>query len=347
MSLVSAECASAMTTGGKGRVFGVLRRRGPILPADPDLNDWIAKTFVDPSYPSVTDDRWLAEKLAASGSEPRWPLADFQERQRRATMVGRQWNAEPGGIEADLPVPGTSFSVLRAVYFPGTTPRRAMIISGVHGDELAGVEVVEMVLPSLKTVTRAFSIIVVPRVFAANCLAKRRKTSPDLTDPNRQMPKIGGPPGPPSAAGTTMEPENQVLLDLIQRFQPERLLSVHGITRESGLAGITSDPRPGYESADRSLALDMARAAAAAGGSVPGNRLGTSGATATYPTQTMYHEKGVTLGQYESAPAGSRPAINMILIETHGKPATGSPGAYSVRERDALVKAVLDVFLNP
>ena len=222
-----------------------------------------------------------------------------------------------------------------------------MIISGVHGDELAGVEVVETLLLSLRTAVRTFSIIVVPRVFAANCLAKRRKTSSQHRDPNRQMPEIGALPGPTCGKkGTPVEPENQALLDLIQRFQPERLVSVHGITRESGLAGITSDPRPGFEAADRKLALDMARAAAAVGGSVPGNRLGTPSQTATYPTQTMYHEEGITLGQWGSAPAGSRPAINMILIETHGKPATGSPGAYSARERDALVKAILDVFLN-
>ena len=346
MSQVSDECARAMTQGGKGRVFDVLRRRGPIRPADSDLNDWIASTFVDPSNPSsMTDDRWLAEKLCALGAEPRWPLADLQERQRRATRAGREWAAEPGGIEADLPAPGGVAGVLRAVYFPGTAPRRAMIISGVHGDELAGVEVVETLLPRLMTATRTFSIIVVPRVFAANCRARRRKTSAHHRDPNRQMPDIRALPGSTSG-GMPVEPENQALLDLIQRFQPERLVSVHGVGRDNDLAGITSDPRPGSEDADNGLALDMARAAAAAGGSVPGNRLGTTRETATYPTQSVYHEAGTTLGQWGSAPAGSRPAINMILIETHGKPATGSPGSYSVRERDALVNAILNVFLK-
>src|SRR5262249_15594285 len=147
MSQLSDECARAMTLGGKGRVFDVLRRRGPIRPADTDLNDWIARTFVDPSSSVMTDDRWLAEKLVALGAEPRWQLADFQERQRRATAAGHEWAAEPGGIEADLPIPGGSFGILRAIYFPGTSQRRAMIISGVHGDELAGVEVVETLLP--------------------------------------------------------------------------------------------------------------------------------------------------------------------------------------------------------
>ena len=53
-----------------------------------------------------------------------------------------------------------------------------MIISGVHGDELAGVEVVETLLPSLKTANRAFSLMVVPGVLAKNCLTKTRYTPP-------------------------------------------------------------------------------------------------------------------------------------------------------------------------
>jgi hypothetical protein len=319
-----------------------LRRRGPIRPADPDLNGWIAKNFADPSDPSkLTADRWLAEKLAALGAEPRWPLADLTERQIQATKAGRDWPPEPGGIEADLPASAAGSGVLRAIYFPGTGSKRAMIISGVHGDELAGVEVVETLLPKLKTAIRTFSIMVVPRVFAKNAKANDRKTK-GQKDPNRQMPDVGQLPG----SSKTAEPENQALLELIQRFQPERLVSVHGVARDNELAGITSDPRSGTEAADRKLALDMARTAAAAGGSVPGNKLGKKDETATYPTQSRPHEEGTTLGQWGSSAAGPRPAINMILIETKGKGGTASKSGFTAKERDALVKAILDVFLN-
>ena len=44
--------------------------------------------------------------------------------------------------------------------------------------------------------------------------------------------------------------------------------------------------------------------------------------------------------------AGPRPAINMILIETMAKGGTKSSSGYTEKERDALVKAILDVFLN-
>ncbi|WP_426955585.1 hypothetical protein [Muricoccus radiodurans] len=346
MSQLSDECDAAMKSGGKGRVFDILRRRGPVRPPDPDLDAWIRKTYDDPANPgTMTDDCWLAMRLAALGAEPRWPLADLQERQRRANAPGRAWAAEPGGIEADLAAAGVSF---RALYFPGTTARRAMIISGVHGDELAGVEVVETLLPMLKTAKRSFSLMVVPRVFAKNCAAKRRKTSDKHTDPNRQMPKVGDPPAPTfGKSGKPVEPENQALLELIQRFQPERLLSVHGVGSGDKRAGITSDPRASFKAADEQLALDMAKAAKAAGASVPGNSLGSGKPVATYPTQQVAHEDGVTLGQWGSAAAGPRPAINMILIETNGKPATGNPGGPPAKERDALVKAVLDVFLAP
>jgi hypothetical protein len=343
VSQISDECARAMSQGGKGRVFDVLRQRGPIRPADPDLDAWIAKTFADPSNPgNVTDDRWLAEKMATLGAEPRWPLADLQERQRRATQAGREWAAEPGGIEADFPATAGGPGVLRAIYFPGAGPRRAMIISGVHGEELAGVEVVETLLPKLRTIARTFSIMVVPRVFAKNCRAGRRTTSHRSLDRNRQMPAVGSLPGSASAA----EPENRALLELIQRFQPERLLSVHGVVRSDKIAGISSDPRPGSEAADKRLALDMAKAAAAAGGTVPGNKLGTKDENAYYPTQKRPHDPGTTLGQWGSHAAGPRPAINVITMEPMAKGGTKSGSGFTEKERDALVKAVLDVFLN-
>ena len=221
-----------------------------------------------------------------------------------------------------------------------------MIISGVHGDELAGVEVVETLLPSLKTANRAFSLMVVPRVLAKNCLTKTRYTPPGTRDPNRQMPEIGTVGTTSKFDGKPMEPENQALVDLLQRFQPERLVSVHGTSNRQE-AGVFSDPRPGSEDADRKLALDMARAAFSAGASVPGDHLGTKDQTATYYPPVDPKKDGISLGIWGSRSAGTRPAINIITVETAGKPATGSPGAHSVKARDALVKAILDVFLSP
>ena len=82
-------------------------------------------------------------------------------------------------------------------------------------------------------------------------------------------------------------------------------------------------------------------------GSVPGDHLGTKDQTATYYPPVDPKKDGISLGIWASRTAGTRPAINIITVETAGKPATGSPCSHSVKPRHALVKAILDVFLSP
>src|SRR5262249_19048152 len=123
----------------KGRVFDVLRERGPVT--DPDLDAWINAHF-----PAGTDDRWLADRLARYGAEPRWPFDEIVERQRRAQA--NHWAPERGSIAADFDE-GSGHPVT-AYYFPGRTERRAMIIGGVHGTEAAGVEVANLLLERLR-----------------------------------------------------------------------------------------------------------------------------------------------------------------------------------------------------
>jgi hypothetical protein len=119
------------------------------------------------------------------------------------------------------------------------------------------------------------------------------------------------------------------------------------------MASITSDPRPGKEPADQQLALDMAKAAAAGGARVPGNKLGTKQETATYPTATAPggHDKGVTFGDYGSHAAGARPAMNVITIETQGnatidKTKKKNRAARKV-ELESFATVLRDVFLKP
>jgi hypothetical protein len=166
--------------------------------------------------------------------------------------------------------------------------------------------------------------------------------------------------------GRAVEPENLVLLDLIERFQPERIASVHGHSppRPGGadMPGITTDPRPGRETEDDALALRMATAAAAGGVRVPGNRLGTTGQTTRYPTSSAPHDPGVTFGEYGSrdaatratatAPAGTRPAMNVILIETFDyydsahAPNRAAAAARRV-ELETLATVLRTIFLGP
>jgi hypothetical protein len=217
-----------------------------------------------------------------------------------------------------------------------------MIVGGIHGSEQAGVQVVEILLRMMRTPDPstgqprmpAFSVIVVPELFPENVAVNRRKT-PRQRDPNRQMPRIGEVVGtrrdtsgrPLSEQDLPIEPENLVLLDLVDRFRPERIAMVHGVAT-GRMAGISTDPRPGSnEAVDDALAFAMAQSAIAASPYVrlPGNvgrgreaaryGLGTTGQPTRYPTSTEAHEPGVTFGQYGSRAAGPRPAMNVILVE--------------------------------
>jgi hypothetical protein len=308
-----------------------------------------------PSTPpdKITDDRWLANQLVAFGAEPRWPFDALVKRQQLA--MANKWAPEPGNIRADLSAGSTK---IPAYYFRGTSDKRAMIIGGVHGSEPAGVEVVNMLLDIMRAPGAKmpkYSVIIVPSLFPKNLAARSRKTSDTATDPNRQMPAVGSAPGTKDSEGRTIEAENLVLLDLVERFRPERLASVHGHSvpekPTADQPGITTDPRPGKEATDDALALAMAKAAAAGGARVPGNKLGEKGQTTRYPTSTAAHEKGVTFGDYGSHDAGKRPAMNMILIETFGNATTGDikdakQKAARKVELESLAKVLRDIFLE-
>jgi hypothetical protein len=342
----------AMASGGKAAVFQLLRERGrdgpisPTAPFEPDLDKWLNANFA-----AGTDDRWLAEQLIFFGSEPHWPLSALTERERRAHAATGGWGKEAGNIEGDFDT-GPGRTSIKAYFFPGTTARRAMIIGGVHGSEASGAQVVNIVLDMLRAASSppAYSLILVPALFPEN-VASGNRVTPGNVDPNRQMPAVGAQPGKNDSEGRPIEAENLVLLDLVERFQPERIATVHG-NQHAGMASITSDPRPGQEPADKQLALHMAKAAAAGGARVPGNKLGTPQETATYPTSTAPggHDKGVTFGEYGSHATATRPAMNVILIETQGN-ATIEKTAKKKRakrkiELESFATVLRDVFLK-
>lgn len=335
----------------KGHVFDILRARGPISPQDSDLVAWL-----DGHFPSGTDDRWLADQLAQYGSEPHWPSDALITRQQRARDHG--WAPEPGNIEGQFSV-GAGKEPVKAYFFPGTSDRRAMIIGGVHGSEAAGVEVVNMLLAQLRRPGARmplFSVIVVPVLFTEN-LAHHRRVTPGHVDPNRQMPAVGSTPGTTDSEGRPIEPENLVLLDLIERFRPERIASAHGHSPprpgHTDMPSITDDPRPGHEAEDDRLALDMARGASSVpgGARVPGNRLGTPDETSRYPTSSAAHQPGVSFGEYGSHPAGSRPAMNVVTIETFDNYTSAQAGNATSRgarrvELESIATVLNDIFLN-
>lgn len=256
-------------------------------------------------------------------------------------------------------------------YFPGQTKRHALIVSGVHGSEAGGVEVVEHLLRRLQAPDAPkpyFSILVVPVLFPEN-LAAGIRTTPGQADPNRQMPPVGKDHRfDPiercylDAEKRCMEDGTVLLLNLIAHYKPERIASVHGHRNTDlspdgllqmmtgGGPSITTDPRPGFEKTDDALALAMARFADSLGVRVPANFLGTPRQTTRYPNETaiVRMSEGISLGQWGSRATPSRPAINIITVETFGyENSGGGRDPWRWQELDALAETVNRVFLAP
>lgn len=367
------------------------------LPSYPNT-DPVLRAEMEARFPPNTDDRWLAETILRNGPEPRWSLADITERQRRA--MANAWAPEPGNIGAVL---GSGSHTVQAFYFPGTSPRRALIIGGVHGSEPGAVEVVNHLLTLMRRPNAPmpfFSVIIVPELFSANVrdtsrpVHERRASSGNVRsaspraaggleqapDPNRQFPAVGSDPATNAALGCVVdserrciEPENLVLLDLINRFQPERVANVHGhsepratparpatasrsavparTARENllleGGPSITSDPRPGHRREDHALALAMATEAQRLGVRIPGNFIGEPEQTTTYPTGTAPRmSEGVTFGQWGSHRTPTRPAMNIILIETFGNRTSASGDAAQQAARRAELMSLAQILRN-
>jgi hypothetical protein len=186
---------------------------------------------------------------------------------------------------------------VEAWYFPGKTDRRALVIGGVHGSELSAIEVAKTVITQLRNdPSTYYSVIVIPCLFPDNMQAAEgnplqigstgnigRYSHADAPDPNRQMPALGNgfdDDDPFDHAGRKIEPENQLLLQIIQQFQPQRIANLHAI-RAMDQAGIYADPRTDskgyaheYES-DSTLAIGMAQFIEENGGGAPGNTIYT------------------------------------------------------------------------
>lgn len=209
---------------------------------------------------------------------------------------------------------------ITARYVPGRTGRRALVIAGVHGTEVQGVEVAEQLIADLSAPGNQaeMSAIIVPDLFPDDA-AYRSREGPGA-HPNRNFPDpakgLAGAGIPPKdALGKDIRPENVLLLQLIDRFKPERIISIHG-TWDPAMAGVSYDPRTPAVPGDRDerLALDAAdlvdarasKGAAALPGrgklkhaSAAGNFTGTA-TKADYARWKGAMEPGVSLGGYAS-----------------------------------------------
>ncbi len=351
-------------------------------------NSYLQK-LIDEKYEKGTDDYWLATNLLKYGPEALWPQALSAE--LRAKSIKNKWDFAEGSI-------GTTAGgqSIKSFYFPGQTDNHALIIAGVHGSELSGTEVVEILIEKLKTGPRPYyTVIIVPSLFPDNAAVAKSKpkqietgenvgryssgteSTAHSTDPNRQFPSFGkgyDPSTKKDAKGREIEPENIILLELIDRFRPARIASVHS-NHDLDKAGIYADPRTdstgialGYDT-DEALAKAMATKAKGGGANIPGNKFKDGQPTnAVYPLdpaaaaagkkQKRETAKGNSLGGWgttaicdPSKPATNRPAMRIITVEVQfAQRSTDVAAAEQAKrktELEAHADALREIFLGP
>ncbi len=378
--------ASWTASKDKGKIFDILRSNFPVTKSDADLRQCIERLFAQ-----GTDDRWLASTILDNGPEPLWPGNLLAQRQQLAQQ--HQWGDEPGHIQGTLGTTAGGRSV-DSFFFPGKTDNRALIVGGFHGSELSGIAVTEILLEKLRTGPRPFyTVIIVPRLFPDNAAVaegkpkqietgenvgrytKGTESTDHSTDPNREMPKLGkayDPAVKKDAKDRPMEPEEVMLLELIDRYRPTRIAAIHS-THTLNDAGIYADPRTdssgfalGYDT-DKALALEMAKKANEKGANVPGNKLGTKNETGLYPLdkpivdagkkQERATSTGISLGGWGSTavcdpklPASNRPAMRVITVEVQQayRPQDLDASKQAVRqaELEAHAQALREIFLG-
>lgn len=180
---------------------------------------------------------------------------------------------------------------VEAWYFPGTSNENAMVIGGMHGSELSSVEVALQTIELLgREPLPYYNVIIIPVLFPDNAATARlvagtgnhgRYTTEEHADPNRQMPGLGKKFDyhlPHDHAGRPIETENQLLLGLVQEYNPSRIVNLHAI-KDVSRAGVYADPRTDCNGValgftpDSTVAINMAGYIHGKGGRVPGNSL--------------------------------------------------------------------------
>lgn len=170
-------------------------------------------------------------------------------------MSGGVTRAE--GAPRDVPPQPVTVS-----YVEGRSSERALVIAGVHGSERQGIEVAQALLATIRTQQPHYSVVVVPSLFPQHAdtawgdEGKRQRG----TQTNRNFPALDAPVGSYSG-GQALDPagkplraapddsgtarpilaENVMLMELIDRFAPSRIISIHG-THDTSASGVFADP---------------------------------------------------------------------------------------------------------
>jgi predicted deacylase len=216
--------------------------------------------------------------------------------------------------------------------------RRALVIGGVHGDELGGVQVTDALKARLDDGTdplaRDYDTILIPRMNPWGVAHANRENACGV-DLNRNFPGLTTAPELAKWAKIPAEqPETAAVRKVIETLKPDRILALHSVTGEER-GGVFADPETDRETL--ALACRMALRMRSKGkrplANVQANKLDTGICSALYPLQD---EVGVTkkqasLGKWASAPesAGGR-GTPVITHEVGGKYKLADTGDRSV-----------------
>lgn len=277
----------------------------------------------------------------------------------------------PGGVGHTTPAPTPSPTTTQAS--PPT--ERALVVGGVHGDELGPQAIMARLQAQLGSPTtplrRDFDTIVIP-VMNPGGVADRTRTNRRGVDLNRNFPGLTGFPAPAGRVAPE-QLETAAVRRLIETLQPSRILALHAIGNRSQ-GGVYADPVEGEarELACR-MALRMQGSPTSGGGTsgeinVRGNRLARGVCEARYPgAPPSVTSAQSSLGAWASAPTaiGGRgtTVITHEVSEKQTLPEHGAgrsvdtimPGIEeflrerggSASEADALLRrAVTDTFLQ-
>lgn len=218
--------------------------------------------------------------------------------------------------------------------------KRALVVGGIHGDELGSVPLAEALKSRLESkadpLARDFDTILIPQMNPWGVQNQDRLNACKV-DLNRNFPGIKGAPEP--KAGTSIpkeQPETAAVRKVVEVLKPDRILALHATSTKAN-AGAFADPSK--DPAAVALACRMAlrmrgkKGAAKREVNVRGNKLDTGICSALYPAQGEVDvtTKNASLGTWASAPeaVGGR-GTPVITHEIGGKEKLAQTGDRSV-----------------
>ena len=250
------------------------------------------------------------------------------------------------GAPDPAPVPTDSALPIDAHFFPSFVrhhDRRALIVGGFHGKEHPGFELADALVAELQSGTGPqlfFHTLVVPH-FNPGGIADDTRCNRQMVDLNRNFRLPGLTPVTvnecPNTVQAPIQPETQSLIDTINAFQPNRIISLHAISTPAE-AGIFADPST--DAAARQLACSLA-ARIVNPANRPKNRLTTTSCNAVYGGGAT---GGTSLGAF--APTHTIPGQTVPVI-TLEVPDFGSLAATGPRTAAAFLPALHGFLEDP